>query len=62
MSTEEEVLKEVVNQDIVTKIRSRQKSNKDKNMYYITSQLCIEEGNNDLQLWERYRPSHGVSF
>ena len=51
------MLKDVVNEDTVAKIRSNIKDRKGKSMFYITSQLCIDEGNSELQLWERYRPS-----
>ena len=57
LSTEEEVLRDVVNEDTVAKIRSNKKDRMGQSIFYITSQLCIEEGNSDLQLWERYRPS-----
>ena len=57
LSTEDDVLRDVVNEDTLAKIRSNKKDRKDHLMFYITSQLCIDEGNADLQLWERYRPS-----
>ena len=61
LSTEKEVLRDVVNQDIVAKIRSNKNIQKDQLMFFITSQLCIDEGNSTLQLWERYRPSLKVN-
>ena len=60
LGTEEEVLAGVVNQDIIAKIDLNKKHGKKHNMMYIISKLCIDEGNNDLQLWERYRPAHQV--
>ena len=56
------MLRDVVNQDIVAKIRSNKNIQKDQLMFFITSQLCIDEGNTDNQLWERYRPEHKVKF
>lgn len=60
LGTEKEVLADIVNQDIKSKIDSNKEKTKKRKMFYIISTLCIEEGENDLQLWERYRPAHQV--
>ena len=62
MSTKEKVLKNIVNVDVKRKILSKKKDEEENQIFYITSELCIDEGNTDNQLWERYRPEHKVKF
>ena len=58
MSSKEEVLEGVVNQDIIEKIQKKGEETK----FFITSRLCVEEGTDDQQLWERHRPPRKVKF
>ena len=52
----------MVNVDLRQKILSRKKTDEEDEIFYITSELCIDEGNTDFQLWERYRPPHKVNI
>ena len=52
----------MVNIDLKQKILSRKKTDEEDEIFYITSELCIDEGNTDFQLWERYRPPHKVNI
>ena len=62
LSTRKKVLKNMVNVDLRQKILSRKKTDEEDEIFYITSELCIDEGNTDFQLWERYRPPHKVNI
>ena len=50
----------MVNVDLKRKILAKKKDEEEDQIFYITSELCIDEGNTDNQLWERYRPEHKV--
>ena len=51
----------MVNADLRQKIISQKDYDEEENeIFFITLDLCIDEGNNDFQLWERYRPDHKV--
>ena len=53
----------MVNADLRQKIISLKEYDEEENeIFYITLDLCIDEGNNDVQLWERYRPDHKVKI
>ena len=53
----------MVNADLRQKIISQKDyDEKENEIFYITLDLCIDEGNNDVQLWERYRPDHKVKI
>ena len=52
-------MNDMVNADLRQKIISLKEYDEEENeIFYITLDLCIDEGNNDVQLWERYRPNH----
>ena len=61
MSTKEEVLEGVVNQDIIGKIQGIKEKKGEETKFFITSRLCVEEGTDDQQLWERHRPPRKVN-
>ena len=50
----------MVNVELKQKIISKNKDEKEDEVFYITSALCIDEGDADYQLWERYRPPQQV--
>ena len=61
LSTKKKVLNDMANADLRQKIISLKEYDEEENeIFYITLDLCIDEGNNDVQLWERYRPDHKV--
>ena len=62
LSTKKKVLNDMVNADLRQKIISQKDYDEEENeIFFITLDLCIDEGNNDFQLWERYRPDHKVN-
>ena len=61
LGTEQEVLEGLVNQEILAKMNSNNETSRTQKMLYIIPKLCIEEGENELQLWERYRPAQKVT-
>ena len=60
MSSKEDVLEGIVNQDIIGKIQGIKEKKGEETKFFITSRLCVEEGTDDQQLWERYRPPRKV--
>ena len=51
----------MMNADLRQKIISQKDYDEEEiEIFFITLDLCIDEGNTDFQLWERYRPDHKV--